>query len=173
MLKYTPVEVRIRVECAILLTKIKVHTFLFEHVIRVIFCKCMNFLRLTFNASLLTFCWNISNDRRSSSYICWASVWTSEQSNWSSMSRTFLCRAWMPLKSVALSNSIMISHRWAPVKRVALGFICFPLRFIESKRPESDMSKVRTYQLSAHQRLQFKVHTWEQEITVGSIRLTR
>ena len=56
-----------------------------------------------------------------------------------------------------LLNFAMISYRWASVKRVASGFIRFPLRFIESKGLESDMSKVRTYQLSAHQRLQFKV----------------
>ena len=41
----------------------------------------------------------------------------------------------------------------------ALRFIRFPLRFIESKVLESDLSKVHTYQLSAHQRVQFKVRT--------------
>ena len=69
---------------------------------KVICRECMIFLRLAFNVSLLTFRWNISNDRRSPSYICSASVWTSEQSNWSSMSRIMLCRASKPLKSVAL-----------------------------------------------------------------------
>jgi hypothetical protein len=54
---------------------------------RVICRKCMNFLRLEFNVNLLTFRWNALNNRCSSSYICSSSVWTSEQSNWSSMSR--------------------------------------------------------------------------------------
>ena len=36
---------------------------------------------------------------------------------------------------------------------------CFRLRIIESEGLESDMSKVRNYQLSAHQQLQFKVRT--------------
>ena len=67
--------------------------------------ECMNILRLTFNVSLLTFCWNVSNGHRIWSYNCLASVLTSEQRNWSSMSRTMLCRASKPLKFVALSNS--------------------------------------------------------------------
>ena len=65
----------------------------------------------------------------------------------------------MPLKSVALSDSTMISHHWASVKQVALDFIRFPLRFTEPEGLESNMSKVSAFQLSAHQRLQFKVHT--------------
>ena len=48
---------------------------------------------------------NVSNNRRSSSHICLASVWTLEQSNWSSMSRKLVCRASKPLKSVALPDS--------------------------------------------------------------------
>ena len=84
---------------------------------RVIFRECMKFVRLTFNVSLLTYYWNASNERRSSSYIYFiASVWTLEQSNWSSMSRTMLCRASKPLKWVALSNSTNVSigshNRW-------------------------------------------------------------
>ena len=77
----------------------------------VIFQEWMNFLRLTFNVSLLTFRWNFSNDRRSSSCICPTSVWTSEHSNWSWMLRTVLCRASKPLKLVALSIQQM--SRWA------------------------------------------------------------
>ena len=65
----------------------------------------------------------------------------------------------MPLKLVALSDSTMISHRWALVKQVALDFIRFPLQFIELEDLQSDMSKVHTHQQSAHQQLQFKVHT--------------
>ena len=56
----------------------------------------------------------------------------------------------MPLKSVALSDSTMISHRWALVKQVALDFIRFPLQFIELEDLDSDMSKVH---------IQFKVYT--------------
>ena len=58
-----------------------------------------------------------------------------------------------------LLNFAMISHRWALVKRVASSFIRILLRFIESKGLENDMSKVHTYQLSAHQQLRFKVRT--------------
>ena len=47
----------------------------------------------------------------------------------------------------------------ASVKHVASGFIYFPLRIIESKGLENNISKVRTYQISAHQRLRFKVCT--------------
>ena len=72
---------------------------------KVICHKFMNFLCLTFNVTLLTFQWNISNDCWSSPYICPTSVWTSEQSNWSSMLRTVLYRASKPLKSIALLDS--------------------------------------------------------------------
>ena len=176
---------------------------------RVICRECTNFLRLTFNVSLLMFGWNVSNNRRSSSYICPAFVWTLDHRNWSSMSRTMLCRASKPFKLALLSistnvligwvlsstcgsssirivsktfrmapsltshycpnacllgmfgllNFAMISHCWASVKHVASSFIRLPLRFIESKGLETDMSKVRTYQLSAHPRLRFKVRT--------------
>ena len=91
----------------------------------VICYECMNFLRWTFNVSLLTFRWNVSNDRRNSSYICRASAWTSEQSNWSSMTRTVLCKASKLLKSVALSDL---------VKWVASSYIRFLLGFIESRK---------------------------------------
>ena len=56
---------------------------------------------------------------------------------------------------VRLAQLAMISHRSASVQRVAIGSIRFPLRFIESKGPENHLNKVRTCQLSAHQRLQF------------------
>ena len=54
------------------------------------------------------------------------------------------------LGAFGLVNFAMISHRWASVKRVASSFIRSPLGFIESEGQESDMSKIRTYQLSAH-----------------------
>ena len=58
-----------------------------------------------------------------------------------------------------LLNFATISHHWASVwKRVASGFIYFPLQFIKLEGLENNMSKVRTYQLSAHQRLWFKVY---------------
>ena len=57
------------------------------------------------------------------------------------------------LGAFGLLNFAMVSHCWALVKRVASSFIRFPFWFIESEGLESDMSKVRTYQLSAHQRL--------------------
>jgi hypothetical protein len=63
----------------------------------------------------------------------------------------------------------MILHRWTSVKhplRFALGFIRFPFQFIESKGQESNMSKVHTYQLSAHQWLRFKVHTYARDYYV-------
>ena len=69
---------------------------------KVICYRCMNFLCLAFNVSLLTFRWNVWIDHCSSSYICLASVWTLEQSNWSLISRTMLCRASKPLKLVAI-----------------------------------------------------------------------
>ena len=172
----------------------------------VIFRECMKFSRLTFNVSLLPFCWNISNDHRNSTYICLtSSIWKSEQNNWSSMSRTMLCKASKPVKSVALLNATNVSigscnkcfiaicspdcprlsgwhlhtlapayaclahsarstlqwcsHRWASVKHVASGFIRSPLQFIKSEGLESNMSKVRTYQLNAHQRHWFKMRT--------------
>ena len=58
------------------------------------------------------------------------------------------------LNTFGLLNFAMISHHWASVKWVVLGFIRFPLRFIKSEGLESDMSKVHTYQLSAHQWIQ-------------------
>ena len=84
---------------------------------KVICCVCMNFSRLTFNVNLLTFCWNVSNNRRSSSYICLASVWTLEQSKWSSMSRIVPCRASKPLKWVALldSTNVLIDWIWSSI----------------------------------------------------------
>jgi hypothetical protein len=48
--------------------------------------ECMKFLRLKFNVGFLKFCWNASNNRRNSSYICSTSVWALEQINW--------CRCW-------------------------------------------------------------------------------
>ena len=63
------------------------------------------------------------------------------------------------LGAFGLLNFVMISHPWASVKRVALGFIRFPLRFIESEGLESNISKVRTYQISVHQRLKYEVYT--------------
>ena len=72
----------------------------------IVICReCMNFLPLTFNVGFLVFCWNVANDRRSSSYICSVFVWTSEQSNWSLMSRTMLRTTSKPSKPVALSDS--------------------------------------------------------------------
>ena len=81
---------------------------------KVIFRKRGNFLCLKFNVTLLMFHWNISNNRCSncSSYICPTSVWTLEESNWTSMSRTMLCRASKPLKTVALSHSTNVSIDW-------------------------------------------------------------
>ena len=79
---------------------------------KVIFRECMNFLHLTFNVNLLMFHWNVSNNRHSSSYICPTSVWTLEQSHWTSMWRTMLCRAAKPLKLVALSDSTNVSIDW-------------------------------------------------------------
>ena len=76
---------------------------------KVIFRKCMIFLRLTFNVNLLMFRWNVLNDRRDSSYTCLASVWTSEQTNWSLMLRTMLSKASKPSKSVAILDSTNIS----------------------------------------------------------------
>ena len=93
---------------------------------RVICHECMNFLWLKFNVGLLKFCWNVSNDRRSSSYICLASVWTSEKRNWSSMSRTLLCRASRPLKLVALSNSTNVSIGWISLQYVLPIVLDFP-----------------------------------------------
>ena len=62
----------------------------------------------------------------------------------------------------------MISHLWASVKQVALGFIHFLLRFIELENLESDMSKVHTYQLSARQWLQLKcILKWEITVDVS------
>jgi hypothetical protein len=58
---------------------------------KVICYKCILFVCLTFNVRMFTFHWNVSNGRRSSSYICPTSVWTSEPSNSLSMSRTMLC----------------------------------------------------------------------------------
>ena len=63
------------------------------------------------------------------------------------------------LNAFGLLNFTMMSHRWALVKRVASNLIHFPLQFIELEGVESDMSKVGTYQLSAHQGLLFRVHT--------------
>ena len=40
------------------------------------------------------------------------SVWTSQQSNWLSISRAVLCRVTKPLKSVALSDSTNVSIGW-------------------------------------------------------------
>ena len=40
-----------------------------------------------------------------------------------------------------------------------LRFHLFPIAFVKSEGLESNMSKVHTYQLSAHQRLWLKVHT--------------
>ena len=93
---------------------------------RVICCKCMNFLCLKLSVSLLTFHWNISNDRYNSSYICPTSVWTSEQSNWPSMSRTMLCRASKPLKSLALSDSTNVSIGFISLQYVLLIVPNFP-----------------------------------------------
>ena len=70
------------------------------------------FLHLTFNVNLLMLRWNVSNDRRSSSYIYPTSVWTSEQGNLSTMSRTMLCRTSKPLKPGALSASANVSISW-------------------------------------------------------------
>ena len=50
-----------------------------------------------------------------------------------------LCR-----ESVPLSDSTNVSIGWISVKRVALSFIHFPLRFTESEGPENDMSKMHT-----------------------------
>ena len=66
-----------------------------------------------------------------------------------------------------LLNFVAISHCWALVKRIASGFIRFPLQFIELEGLESNMSKVRTYQLSAHQQLQFKVCTQVGDYCIG------
>ena len=71
--------------------------------------------------------------------------------------------------SIPIAYFTMISHRWASVKRVASSFIPFPLWFIESKGLKSDMSKVRTYQLSAHQRLRFKVRTLARDYCIYDI----
>jgi hypothetical protein len=65
-----------------------------------------------------------------------------------------------------LLNFAMISHRWVSVKRIALGFIHFPLRFIESEDLESDMSKVRTYQLSARTNISNSKCVLKQDIIV-------
>ena len=174
---------------------------------RVICRECMNCITLDTQCQLVNVSLkHLKQSDRCSSYICPRSVWTSEQSKWSSMSRIVLCRASKPLKSVALSDSTnvsigwisssvgdfspihiisrtlwlvpsltsysrllgafillnfaMILHRWASVKRAASSFIRFMLRFIQWKDLESDMSKVCTYQLSAHQLLWFKVRTW-------------
>ena len=79
---------------------------------RVICRKCMKFLQWKFNINLLTYWWNVSTNHHSSSYIYSTFVWTSEQSNESSMSRIVLCRASKPLKSVALSDSANASTDW-------------------------------------------------------------
>ena len=95
--------------CAIFLTKIKVRTLLFEHVMHSHLPQIHDFLHLTFNVSLLTFHYNVSNEHRSSSYICPTSVWTSEQSNWSLMSKTVLCKASKPLKLATLLDPTNVS----------------------------------------------------------------
>ena len=117
--KYAPVWVRNPVKCANFLTKIRVHTLLFEHVMHNHLSRMHAFFGMTFNVSLLTFRWNVSNERHNASYICRDSVWTTEQSNRSWMWRTTLCRASKPLKWVALSNSANVSIGWISVKRVA------------------------------------------------------
>ena len=61
------------------------------------------------------------------------------------------------LGAFGLLNFAMSTHCWASVKQVAVGFIYFLLQFIKLEGLESDMSKVRTYQPSVHQRLRFKV----------------
>lgn len=55
---------------------------------KVICHECMNFSHLIFIVNVVMFCWNVSNDCHISSWICRASVWTLEQNNWLSMSRT-------------------------------------------------------------------------------------
>ena len=80
---------------------------------KVICCECMNFSCLTIqfpfvNISLKRFKW-------SSQFIIQPSnspVWTSEQSNWSSMSRTMICRASKPLKPATLLDSTSFSIGW-------------------------------------------------------------
>ena len=86
---------------------------------KVIFYGCMNFLRMTFNVSLLMFWWNVSKICRNSSYIRPTFVWTHEQNNWSPMLRITLCRVSKALKLVALSNSTNVSLSWISIKRVA------------------------------------------------------
>ena len=71
----------------------------------------------------------------------------------------YSCPSGRLLGAFGLLNFVMISHRWALVKHVASSFICFPLQCIELEGLESNISKVRTYQLSVHQRLKFKVCT--------------
>jgi hypothetical protein len=70
------------------------------------------------------------------------------------------------LGAFGLLNFAMISHCWISVKRIALGFIHFPLRFIESEDLESDMSKVRTYQLSARTNISNSKCVLKQDIIV-------
>ena len=65
----------------------------------------------------------------------------------------YSCPSARLLNMFGLLKFAIISRCWALVKRIASSFIHFPLRFplwfIESQGLESDMSKVRTYQLSA------------------------
>ena len=63
------------------------------------------------------------------------------------------------LGAFGLLNFATIVHHWALVKRVASCFIRFPLRSIKSRGLQSEMGKVGTYQLSAHQQVGFKVRT--------------
>ena len=63
------------------------------------------------------------------------------------------------LNAFSLLKFAMISHHWTLVKWVASSFTHFPLHFIELEGLENVLCKVRTYQLSAHQRLWFKVRT--------------
>ena len=72
---------------------------------------------------------------------------------------SYSCPSARLLGTFTLLNLATISHHWASVKWVASSFIRFPLQFIESEGLESEMSKVCTYQLNAHQRLRFKMCT--------------
>ena len=81
-------------------------------------------LSWTLNVSLLTFCWNVSNDRRGSSYIYPTSVWTSEQNSWSSTSRGVLCESFEDFEVGSTFRIIKCLDRLDFVARYVLPIDC-------------------------------------------------
>ena len=142
--------VHILVKCAICLTKIKVRFLLFEHVMQSPSSRMHDFFTLGIECLFVNGLLECLKRPIAVHHTCLASVWVPEQTIGRRCRGQCCIELQSLVKSVAHSNS---------VKRVASSSIRYMLWFTKSEGPENDTNEVRTYQLSAHQRLRLKVRT--------------